>query len=332
MSVLDSYIHTAPSSQNALDLFKGEWSSKLPAECAGLEAGPIGLFEDDRIAWAISQFGGVEGQRILELGPLEAGHTYMFDRRGAASITAIESNSRAYLKCLIVKEILGLTRSHFHYGDCVEYLKGNPGKFDLCCASGVLYHMLNPAELISLMAQVSDRLFLWTHYYDEAIVKSSPRLIHKFPGSIEAEYNGFQYTLYRQDYETALNSMGFCGGGNTYSNWMTRDALLEYLQLVGYGNIQINFDLPDHPNGPSLALTAEKVGTPVNAPLSQTASANGVTAATDPDAALQSRLVEMQQQLQQAKDRVSAMETSKFWKLRTQWFKVKKQLGLPTDE
>jgi hypothetical protein len=36
--------------------------------------------------------------------------------------------------------------------------------------------------------------------------------------------------------------------------------------------------------------------------------------------------------LYEAKERIAAMESSKFWQLREKWFKIKKNLGLPVDE
>jgi hypothetical protein len=54
---------------------------------------------------------------------------------------------------------------------------------------------------------------------------------------------------------------------------------------------------------------------------------------------LQEDLVEAQIQLQQTQlelqrslGLIEAMKTSKFWKLRTQWFKLKKLMGLKTDD
>ena len=49
MDILDSYITSAPSKQNALDIFKGEWASELPNKFGNLEAGQIRLFNDIRI-------------------------------------------------------------------------------------------------------------------------------------------------------------------------------------------------------------------------------------------------------------------------------------------
>jgi glycosyltransferase involved in cell wall biosynthesis len=44
------------------------------------------------------------------------------------------------------------------------------------------------------------------------------------------------------------------------------------------------------------------------------------------------QLERSQAQLQELRDRLNAMETSKFWKLRSRWFKLKRWLGLPVDE
>jgi hypothetical protein len=109
--ILDQYAASAPSPQNAIDIFEGEWASQLPDPT--LRAGSITLFDDYRIKWFAEHLGGFQNKTVLELGPLEAGHTYMLERLGAASILAIEANTRAFLKCLIVKELFDLRRARF---------------------------------------------------------------------------------------------------------------------------------------------------------------------------------------------------------------------------
>jgi hypothetical protein len=128
VSVLDAYVQGPPSGENALRIFAGEWSSRLPAPYHAL-TGEADLFEDLRITWLADVLGRFAGLNVLELGPLEAGHTTMLERGGAASIVAVESNVRAYLKCLIVKELLGLTRTTFLLGDAVSYLQSNCRRF-----------------------------------------------------------------------------------------------------------------------------------------------------------------------------------------------------------
>ena len=254
--IADHYVTGAPSAQNALDIFKDEWSSRLPSPFADLAMGSARLFEDDRITWAASEFGGFVGKHLLELGPLEAGHTYMLEQLGAASVLAVESNTRAYLKCLIVKEILELRRARFLCGDFVEYLRLTATRFDLCIASGVLYHMHNPVELIALLSRVCDHLFIWTHYYDEAIFANNTDIVWKITTSASAEYEGFSHTLHQYNYQDARNWAAFCGGSGQVSHWMTRTDILRCLEHYGFTDIRINFDHPHHPNGPSFAVIA----------------------------------------------------------------------------
>lgn len=256
---LNQYVKSAPCPQNAIDIFKGEWTSKLPTPYEDLEAGSLQLFEDPRILWAVEQFGGVKDKTILELGPLEGGHTYMLEHLDAASILSIEGNTRAYLKCLIVKEILGLKRAQFICGDFIEYLRNADTKFDVAIASGVLYHMKNPAELIALLSKVTDKMFIWTHYYDKEIISQNSLIPkNKFTGSTMAEYGGFKHELHRYEYDTALDWTGFCGGSDVFSNWMTRDDIIACCEHFGFNDIRVSFDQPQHPNGPAFALSAAR--------------------------------------------------------------------------
>lgn len=255
----EQYATSTPSPQNALDVFRGEWSSRLPPPLDTLNAGAALLFDDPRIAWMLEKAGGCQDLQVLELGPLEAGHSYMLEKAGAAQVVSVESNTHAFLKCLIVKELLGLSKVKFLCGDFVSYLRDRERKFDLCIASGVLYHMVNPAELIALLASRCARhVFFWTHYYDSDVIRKHSTLTKKFPGEEAAEYQGFKHVLYRYEYLDALGWGGFCGGSARYSYWMSRDDILRCINYFGFSNVEIGFDDPNHPNGPSFALLASR--------------------------------------------------------------------------
>ena len=105
--------------------------SQLPEPLASLHAGLLPVFEDVRIEWAVPQHGGVGGKRVLELGPLDGAHTYMLERFDSAEVVAVEANTHAYLRCLIVKELLEIRRARFLLGDFVEYLRATRDKFDV---------------------------------------------------------------------------------------------------------------------------------------------------------------------------------------------------------
>jgi hypothetical protein len=250
------YVTSAPSLQNALDIFKGEWWSQLPQQFSDLQAGQIPVFEDPRLYWGLSELGDVSGQSAIELGPLEGGHTYILERAGFASILSIEANPRAYLRCLIIKEIVELKKTRFLCGDFLEYLRGSPAPVDAVFSSGVLYHMINPAELIALLSKITRRLFLWTHYYDHGIIARHRKLATKFKPAQESEYAGFRHQLFRFDYRGSSGLARFCGGPRPYAQWMLREEIMSCLKHFGFNEIRTSFEEPDHPNGPAFALIA----------------------------------------------------------------------------
>jgi SAM-dependent methyltransferase len=259
INILDNYINKAPSAQNILDMFNGEWSSSLPLDF-GLKTTPgyAPLFEDSRIDWAEHMFDGFIDKRCLELGPLEAGHSYMLQKKGAAQIIAIESNSRAFLKSLCVKEVLGLDKLSLKYGDFRAFFQESNELFDIIIASGVLYHMTDPLQLINQISHVSDKVFLWTHYYDPEIINSKPELKSKF-GKLEyVKKDGLYYQWIEQFYKEALNWNGFCGGSALSSRWLTRNSIIDKLKNCGYNQIDISDEVIDHPNGPCFSVCAQR--------------------------------------------------------------------------
>jgi glycosyltransferase involved in cell wall biosynthesis len=242
------YETRAPSPQNALDLFEKRWSSLIP----DYGMGQIDLFRDSRIDWFLGQFGDIAGKRILELGPLEAGHTYMLAKHGA-KVLAIEGNAGAYLKCLIAKETLGID-SQFLLGDFVKFVTSTDKSFDAVVASGVLYHMEKPLELIRHLARISNHILIWTHYFQRGVVRRNETIRGKFTSRPIVE-DGVE--LWRYEYQDALQWPGFCGGPLPFSMWMTKAGLLSALQKHGF-TVTVGQDAPDHPNGPALLLYAHR--------------------------------------------------------------------------
>jgi len=255
--VTEEYEVGAPSAQRALDLYAGEWASRLPAAAAGLTAGQIPLFEDSRLHWAIERLGSVHGAAVLELGPLEGAHTWMLEQAGVASITAVEANRRAFLKCLVLKEVLGTTRARFLLGDFMAFLRESPGaRFDVGIASGVLYHMPEPAELLARLARACDRLFLWTHHYDRELVAHRPQVAARFRAPEGRTVDGFSHTVYPHWYQAARFRPGFCGSRETHPRWMTREDIIAALRHFGHARVEVGLEEPDHPHGPALGLVS----------------------------------------------------------------------------
>jgi hypothetical protein len=255
---LDAYVRKAPSAQNAVDLFAGHWASRLPPPLEGTTGAIAPLYDDPRLSAGLAVIGGVAGRRVLELGPLEAGHTYLLDRCGASDILAIEGSSRAFLKCLIVKELAGIPSARFVLGDFMEYLRGSPARVDVVVASGVLYHMMQPAELLGRIAGITDAVYLWTHYYDEVLMSRTHALAARIVAGETAEFGGYRHTVHRFAYGRALERREFCGGNHAEARWMTRDGILGALAHFGFSRVHSYYDQPDHPNGPAFSIVAQR--------------------------------------------------------------------------
>jgi SAM-dependent methyltransferase len=260
MNIFEQEAKMFPTPQNALDLFKGEWASKLPPPYSELMAGQALLFQDPRMVWAIDQFGGVQDCKVLELGPLEAGHSYMLERSGARAILSIEPNPKNYMKCLITKEVVNLKNTRFLLGDFIPYLKHTPQRYDICIlASGVLFNLKNPVELIYLISKVSTKIMIWTHYYDEDLIHQNPNVKpDKFTGTVEKDYQGFKHTLYRRVPEKNLEWHGFDGTEESFTMWMSKQDILSCLNYFGFNELKVEFDEPGHPNGPCLSIVGYK--------------------------------------------------------------------------
>jgi hypothetical protein len=249
----ERFATAAPSPQTAVDAVSIAWASRLPLP--GVTAGQVELFDDARVKWAIDTLGGVDGARCLELGPLEGGHSYMLEKAGAEAIVAVEANRDAYLKCLIVKELLSLRRCSFLCGDVVEYLKATEERFDACWCAGILYHMVEPVQLIELVSLRASRLYMWTHYYDAAKLPEQRRG-HPFANGQVSEsiHRGYRHRLHRHEYGAATWLRGFWGGTRSYSNWMTLEDILGALEHFGWG--EVRSEMEDHENGPAVRLVA----------------------------------------------------------------------------
>src|SRR6185295_3787168 len=111
-----------------------------------------------------------------------------------------------------------------------EYLRAPGERFDAALASGVLYHMRNPVELLVNLARVTDQIYLWSQYFLKERLEAIPHMKHRFGESHAAEHAGFKHTLHRYDYGDFLDTTRFSGGNEQYSHWLSREDLLGALR------------------------------------------------------------------------------------------------------
>jgi hypothetical protein len=238
------YEKRPPSMQTVLDIFRGTWKSAFPAEF-GLVAGDAPLFGDQRPPWVDNNLpGGLKGRTVLELGPFEGYQTYLLEKLGASSITSIEANSINYLKCLVVKNVLGLSANYL-FGDFVGYLENTPKHYDLCWASGVLYHQVKPLRFLELISQRASAIFIWTHYYDTEMIKLADpgqqslfiSAGNKIDGVGDFKCSHYLHTYNIGDYDKAI-PLHWEGGLVDHSYWLEYDDIIRFLKYQNFSFIK----------------------------------------------------------------------------------------------
>lgn len=260
------FYETLPAGfQNAVNLFSGTWKNGLPAEYSYLKAGDDNMFErDSRPSWVDQKLpGGLRSKVVIELGPFEAYQTYLLERLGATVNYSIESNSVNFLKCLLVKNILGL-KAQFLLGDFTGFLESHQGTCDLIWASGVLYHQTHPLALLKSISKVSNGIFLWTHFFqDQMLSVLSPDLRSGFveDKNITASLDGFNCLYHYRSYgiENYSNNIpGYWeGGSQEHSFWLELDDIRTFLDLCGYKN-QVLSEISDLNGLPTIMILAYK--------------------------------------------------------------------------
>jgi len=248
------FVSDAFSGEEAVSIFAGEWASKIPGYQSG---GAALLFDDDRINWLEQQADGFEGKSVLELGPMEGGHTYMLWKAGASPIIAIEGNKRSYLKCLITKELLGYS-AKILLGDFSKFLETTTERYDFILASGVLYHMADPIRLLESLSRVSDRVGIWTQYYDDKVIFERKDLKKRFDiPAQQIKWRGHAVLGYRQKYHKEPNLLSYIGGNLPYSTWLRKEDIIKIMETLGY-RVVIGNDDPKGKNGPNMLLYANR--------------------------------------------------------------------------
>lgn len=257
-SMLTEYVDAMPHPQAALDLVAG-WNHELPPEAGATTGSSIVLWADGRIEWCLEQFGDLKGCRVLELGPLEGSHTYMLHKRQPSAIDAIEANKLAFLRCLIVKNLLDLRGARFLLGDFQKWLEASGQRYDLIVASGVLYHLADPVRLLASASACTDAIYIWTHYFDTEQMPIEDTRRGAFSGEVTVRpFRGIDVRLHHRSYHGAWRDKAFCGGGHDDHTWMEKDQIIEVLKVLGFADIRVAHDTNVHPAGPNLSIFARR--------------------------------------------------------------------------
>ncbi len=252
----NKFVELAPDHQNAIEIFQGRWATDLSRLNPAWSGGVAELVNDSRPRMAAEYLGSVsriDGMSVLELGPLEGMHTHQLEQLGAGRILAIEANVEAYLKCLVIKEALGMKAAHFMLGDFNLFLASSPERFDMVFCVGVLYHMEDPLTLIRNIGRTTSKCFVWTHYHDPN------RLSDRKPEQVVVD--GFPATYFRNQYrDRALPQ--FWGGNKASSSWMLQADIVSAFRHFGFDTVEIIVDEPYSQNGASFCFAASRTTGP----------------------------------------------------------------------
>lgn len=234
------------------DMFKtmSGWTTEFEVDGVRVGGDAI-LSKDPRMTWHMERIGGVKDKTILELGPLEGGHTKMMIEAGAKKVVAIEGLSDCFLRCLIVKEAFNLKNAEFWFADFCKIVPEEflPDKFDAVLAAGVLYHQKNPAKLIFDLASITDTVMVWSQVAND--IHPGGRT-----GFVEA-YENVYYGKWNNYGGIRTISESYCGGLNEEAFWMFPEEMKDCFEEAGFGHI-VEKESGPTPHGDCLLFVASK--------------------------------------------------------------------------
>jgi hypothetical protein len=220
------------SHANALGLRAGLWKYGFDT----MEPPAIREFvrRDIRPQWSAEVFPGFSQFDVIELGPQDGFGTAGLEAFGVGSITSIEANTDSFLRCLILKNTLGL-RATFLLGDFLKFLQAPGVSASLIYGSGVLYHLADPVGFLLRCGEVSKHIYLWTFHYVEERIRAHPYESQCFAGRADHRVAGETFTYFRRFYSPDIRlASTYSGGVGAFANWMTLADIERALALAGY--------------------------------------------------------------------------------------------------
>jgi hypothetical protein len=177
-------------------------------------------------------------------------------RLGARSVVAVEANARAYLRCLIARELLDIPRTRFLLGDVLAYMRSAEQTFDVGLACAFLNHLTDPVEAIALLARCCRSVFVWNVVYDQSLFAKQPEMAPRFGPAQGHVHGGFSHTLYPHYYGDGLDYRKFLGGVQPSCCWMKSAEVVAALRHFGFTSVLSHEE--DNPFGRAVSAVAVK--------------------------------------------------------------------------
>lgn len=170
-----------------------------------------------------------KGKSVLELGCLEGGNTIILSKLGASSITAIEGRVESYIKCCVIKNLVGLENAHFFLDDVRNISVQKYGRFDISLVAGILYHLNDPHILMKKLSEVTDTLVISTHYADATSPSRKAEI-----RSVSTDFGTYRGKIFREGSLSDPNS-----GLQSESFWPFEEDLVRMCKDVGYKEVMV---------------------------------------------------------------------------------------------
>jgi SAM-dependent methyltransferase len=191
--------------------------------------------------------GSFEGRSIVDLGSNEGGFTLAFAQLGAARSVGIEARSLNVRRAELARSLLGLDPEQ---GGTAELVLGDVktelarlGEFDVVFASGILYHVSDPADLLAAMRRACTLVaVIDTHVADpEVVTHGCSDLVTMQsdaapPGS--AGYRGRHFAEYDAGAgEREREELLWAAWNDAAAFWPLEDDLVRMLHDAGFARV-----------------------------------------------------------------------------------------------
>jgi SAM-dependent methyltransferase len=173
---------------------------------------------EDRARSFFANFPGA--RRVLELGALEGADTLAMSRHPGTTVLALEGREDNARRAQFVLEVHGATNAEVRQADVETLDFPALGRFDAVLCAGLLYHVQEPWTLLKNIAQVTDNLYLSTHYWGS--------------GDGLGTLDGFSVKPVREEHPEPQ-----ARGLSVDVRWLDRASLTQALADAGFGTVEV---------------------------------------------------------------------------------------------
>lgn len=200
-----------------------------------------GSFDPDsdiRMKWFKEHFPYV--RTVLDIGCLEGAQSFCIAKLPhVLRIVGLESRDENLDKAEFVKKVVKCEKVTFRKVNVEHSDLKMLGRFDVVFCAGILYHLMDPWDLIRQISEITDQCFIWTHYAKEnkdSIVRNT--------------YKGMIYQeLGLQDHQSGMSDTSF---------WLEFDDLKKMITDNGFHHVEVIEKNPGPSIGPVTTIIARK--------------------------------------------------------------------------